>query len=353
MSVAANCGYNLSMLEIDGSYGEGGGQILRTALSLSCLLKKPFKIFNIRSGRKRPGLMPQHLGCVQALTLISGAKVRGDGIGSTELVFEPGDAKPGEYLFDIGTAGSTTLLLQAVLPPLIFQKERSRIILTGGTHVPFSPAYHFVSDVFIPMLSNIGITLQASILQYGFYPKGGGRISIEIYPSEKIKALTLAEKAETKKVSGISVVSDLPLSIADRQKNAALEVIGRSGLTAEIETFKVTSYSPGTFLFLKAWTKDCLAGFSSLGERGKKAETVGEEAAEEFLHYYRTATSLDRHLADQIVLYLARAGNESSFTTSSVTEHLLTNLWIIEKFLGTRYSIQGEKGSQGKVIIMP
>ncbi len=341
------------MLEIDGSYGEGGGQILRTALSLSCLLRKPFRIFNIRTGRKKPGLMPQHLSCVQALALISGAKVRGGEIGSTELVFEPEDPKPGEYFFDIGTAGSTTLLLQAILPPLIFQKERSRITLTGGTHVPFSPPYHYVADIFIPILANLGITLHASILQYGFYPKGGGKISIEVSPSEKIKALTLTEKAEAKVVSGISVVSDLPLSIADRQKNAALEVIARSGLKAGIETFKVTSYSPGTFLFLQARTEDCPAGFSSLGERGKKAETVGKEAAEDFLHYYHTAACLDRHLADQIVLYLARAGSKSSFTTSSVTEHLLTNLRIIEKFLGIRYSIQGEKGGRGKVTIIP
>lgn len=341
------------MLEIDGSHGEGGGQILRTALSLSCLLKKPFRIFNIRTGRKRPGLMPQHLSCVRALILISNAKAHGDVIGSTELVFEPSDPKAGEYFFDIGTAGSTTLLLQAVLPTLIFQRDHSRITLTGGTHVPFSPSYHFVSDVFMPILAKLGITLHASILQYGFYPRGGGKISIEVSPSSKVKALTLVDKAEPLKMSGISVVSDLPLNIADRQKNAALEAIGRSGLTAEIETYKVTSYSPGTFLFLKARTQDCLAGFSSLGERGKRAETVGKEAAEELLNYHRTTACLDHYLSDQIVLYLANADSESSFTTSGITEHLLTNLWIIEKFLGIRYSIQGEKGHPGKVTIIP
>ncbi len=340
------------MIEIDGSFGEAGGQIPRTALSLSCLLKKPFRIFNIRKSRKKPGLMPQHLSCVRALTLISGAKVLGDEIGSTELVFEPGDARAGDYFFDIGTAGSTTLLLQAILPPLIFQRERSRITLTGGTHVPFSPPYHFVSDVFIPMLANIGIILHASILQYGFYPKGGGKISVEVYPSSKVKPLTLVDKMETKAVSGISVVSNLPQSIAERQKNAALEVIGRTGLMAEIETFSVSSYSPGTFLFLQARTKECVAGFSSLGEKGKKAETVGKEAAEEFVRYYHTASCLDHHLADQIVLYLANAKGKSLFTTSLITEHLLTNLQIIERFLDIRYSIEGEKGRPGRVTII-
>lgn len=341
------------MLDIDGSFGEAGGQILRTALSLSCLLKKPFRMFNIRKGRKKPGLMPQHLTCVRALTLISSATVRGDAIGSTELVFDPKDPKAGEYFFDIGTAGSTSLLLQAILPPLVFQKERSRITLTGGTHVPFSPPYNYISDVFIPMLSRLGIRIQAYIMNYGFYPKGGGKISVEVFPSDGVKGLSLVDRGKIIEVSGISAVSSLPMSIADRQKNATLQVIDQSGLTAEIETLQVTSYSPGTFVFLQSRTKDCIAGFSSIGERGKKAEKVGEEAAREFLSYYHSPACLDHHLADQIVGYLAAAKGGSSFTTSRITDHLLTNLWVIERFLGIRYSIEGEKGGSGKVDIIP
>lgn len=341
------------MLEIDGSYGEGGGQILRTALSLSSLLRKPFRLFNIRRGRKKPGLMPQHLTCVKALTLISGARVLGDTIGSTELVYEPGEPVPGDYFFDIGTAGSTSLLFQTILPPLAFAKGSSRITLTGGTHVPFSPPYHFISDVFLPMLSSLGITVHASILQYGFYPKGGGKISVEVFPSAGITGFHCTERGAVKKVRGISTVSNLSLSIAERQRNAALRAVGRSGLKAEIGTLHVTSYSPGTFLFLESRTKDCVAGFSSLGEKGKKAETVGEEAAEEFLNYYYSSACLDRHLADQIVLYLATAKGESSFTTSHITGHLLTNLWVIEKFLGIKHFIEGKKGDPGRVIITP
>jgi RNA 3'-phosphate cyclase len=341
------------MLEIDGSVGEGGGQILRTALALSCLLRKSFRMFNIRKGRRKSGLMPQHLTCVQALTLISSARVRGDTIGSTELVFEPGETKPGDYFFDIGTAGSTSLLLQAILPPLVFQKERSHITLAGGTHVPFSPPYNYVSDVFIPMLSRLGIRIDASILNYGFYPKGGGRISIEVFPSTKIKSLSFIDRGEIDKVIGVSAVSSLPLSIAERQRKAASGIIDQSGLAAEIDTLQVTSYSPGTFVFLEARTKDCVAGFSSLGERGKRAETVGEEAAREFLNYYHSLACIDHHLADQIVLYLAAAEGQSTFTTSRITDHLLTNLWVIEKFLGINYSIEGEKGNPGKVDIIP
>ncbi len=322
------------MLEIDGSFGEGGGQILRTALSLSCLLRKPFRLFNIRKGRRKSGLMPQHLTCVHALTLIAGAKVCGDEIGSSELIFEPGEPKPGDYFFDIGTAGSTSLLLQAILPPLVFANKESRITLTGGTHVPFSPPYHYISGVFIPMLSRLGIKIQASILQYGFYPKGGGRISVEVFSSAGAKGMSLINRGEVRKVSCISAVSDLPLNIANRQKEAVLRLLEQNNIAAEIETLQATSYSPGTFVFLESQANNCTAGFSSLGERGKKAETVGEEAARELLDYYSSDACLDPHLADQIVLYLAAAGSVSAFTTSRITDHLLTNLQVIEKFLG-------------------
>jgi RNA 3'-terminal phosphate cyclase (ATP) len=341
------------MLEIDGSFGEAGGQILRTALSLSCLLRKPFRMFNIRKGRKKPGLMPQHLTCAHALALISSAMVGGDAIGSTELVFEPGDPKPGDYFFDIGTAGSTSLLLQAILPPLIFAKEGSRVTLTGGTHVPFSPPYQFISDIFAPMLSRLGIRVQTSIVNYGFYPKGGGKITAEVSPSGKLEALSLIDRGEIKKVRGISAVSSLPMSIADRQRKAALRLLEQNKIAAEIETLQVTSYSPGTFVYLQSMAGGCIAGFSSLGERGKKAETVGEEAAGEFLSYYDSSACLDHHLADQIVPYLAALKGESSFSTSRITDHLLTNLWVIEKFLGIKYSVEGEKGNPGRVAIIP
>jgi RNA 3'-terminal phosphate cyclase (ATP) len=341
------------MIEIDGSFGEAGGQVLRTALSLSCVLKKSFRMFNIRKGRKRPGLMPQHLTCVHALALICGASFRGDTMGSSELLFEPGEPKPGDYFFDIGTAGSTSLLLQAILPPLVFAKEGSRITLTGGTHVPFSPPYHFISDVFVPMLFRLGIRVRTSIVNYGFYPRGGGKITAEVSPCGKLHALSFIKRGEIKKVSGISAVSSLPMSIADRQRKAALQIIDQSGFKAKIETLEVASYSPGTFVFLESKTKDCVAGFYSLGERGKKAETVGEEAARELLDYFSSHACLDFHLTDQIAPYLALANGGSVFTTASITDHLLTNLWVIEKFLGSKYSIEGEKGNPGRVTIIP
>jgi RNA 3'-terminal phosphate cyclase (ATP) len=339
------------MLEFDGSFGEGGGQVLRTSLSLSCLLNKPFRIFNIRKKRKKPGLMPQHLMGIRSLKLISSARVEGDSQGSTELVFEPDEIKAGDYFFDIGTAGSTSLLLQAILPPLIFANNRSSLTLKGGTHVPLSPPFHYISEVFIPLLNKLGIEVKATIESYGFYPKGGGKVHIDIKTADSIKAANYLERGQLKKVYGLSGVGNLPFSIAERQKNAVLEVLLTKGIDAEIETISVSTPGQGTFMFLEAVTDNCLAGFSSLGERGKKAELVGEEAAKKFLDYYSTAACLDRHLADQIILYLGVSKGVSSFTTAEISGHLLTNLWVIEKFLGIQYTVEGEIGKPGRVTI--
>lgn len=339
------------MLEIDGSLGEGGGQILRTALSLSTLLKKPFRVFNIRRGRKRPGLMPQHLMCVHALKLISGADVEGDSKGSPELIFRPGDVRAGDYSFDIGTAGSTTLLLQAILPPLILAGGRSSVILEGGTHVPFSPTFDYIKNVFLPVLDSAGISIRAEIDSYGFYPRGGGKIRVDISPLVRLKGLNLHRRAGVVSVRGVSAVGNLPFSIAERQAGAAVRILEMEGISAEIEVVSVPTPGQGTFVFLDARAGDCIAGFSSLGERGKRAETVGEEAAKGLLDYLRTDACLGPHLSDQIVLYLSMAGEASSFKTSCITRHLITNLEVLQMFLDIRYSIEGEEGFPGRVEI--
>lgn len=341
------------MLEIDGSHGEGGGQILRTSLSLSCLLQRPFRLFNIRKRRKKPGLMPQHLMCIHALKSISGAKVHGDSLHSAEIIFEPSEIKPGNYFFDIGTAGSTTLLFQAIIPPLIFSKSFSSITLKGGTHVPWSPAFDFIREVFLPILRLTGINVSATISSYGFYPKGGGEISVQIVPVQKITGICLTHRQEISTVEGISSVSNLSISIAERQKNAAVEFLARQGIKADIKTQQVKGLCRGTFIFLKTVAGTCIAGFSSLGERSKKAETVGDEAAAELIRYYFAGGCLDHHLADQLVLYLALARDRSSFTTSRITDHLLTNLGVTELFTGAKCSVKGSLNKAGSVHIDP
>ena len=353
------------MIEIDGSYREGGGQILRTALSLSCLFRKPFRICNIRKGRKKPGLMPQHLTAVRAAQLISGAEVIGNGTGSTELSFSPGEVRNGDFFFDIGTAGSTSLVLQTLIPAILFSQGKTSITLKGGTHVPFSPSHHYVEEVFVPFLQMLGITMHLSIESYGFYPKGGGKIRAEIFPAKPIRPLQAMERGEMLRLAGYSGVGNLPLSIAERQKNALAEKIhsqkilpipplpkgGLEGIPVNIELLNVPTPGQGTFAFLKSESEHSTAGFTSLGARGKKAETVGEEAAMEFLDYYSTGAALDSHISDQIVLYLSICKEGSEFTTSCITDHLLTNLWAIGLFHQFRYSVDGDVGQPGKVRI--
>lgn len=335
-------------IEIDGSLGEGGGQILRTALSLSCVTGHALRLFNIRKGRRKPGLMPQHITCVNAAAMICDASVRGNEARSQELAFVPGKVRGGTYVFDIGTAGSCSLVLQAVLLPLVIVDRDSLVTIRGGTHVPYSPSYHYISEVFIPMLERLGIRVEPQIKKYGFYPKGGGEVSFRVFPSGHIGGLDLCKRKELKSLRGYSGVSGLPVSIADRQRNSIVE---RVKVSADVQVIEAPSPGQGTFVFLKAGYANTLAGFSALGKKGKPAEDVGREAAEQFENFHSTSACIDQHLSDQIVIYLSLAHENSSFTTSQITRHLMTNLQVIEKFLNIEYQIEGELNKEGRVII--
>ncbi len=339
------------MLSIDGSYGEGGGQVLRTALGLSCVLARPFHLYHIRRLRPRPGLRAQHLMCVEALRTLSRGSVTGDRRGSSELTFKPGPVIPGTYRFDIQTAGSTALLLQAILPAVVFSDAESRVTVCGGTHAAFSPTFDYFSTVFLPMLERLGVRVQADIESYGFYPGGGGRVTLRVRPAKKAGKLLALERGRLRRVTGISAVANLPLSIAERQRQAALAVLRSKELDAGIETRSVPSPVPGTYIFLKVEAENVTAGFSALGARGKRAETVGEEAARECLEYLQSEACLDPYLADQIVPYLAMADGESIFTTSRISGHLLTNLWVVDQFLQVRHSEKGPQGGPGRITV--
>jgi RNA 3'-terminal phosphate cyclase (ATP) len=326
------------MVEIDGSFGEGGGQILRTSLGLSCLFKTPFSIGNIRRERKKPGLRAQHLTSVRAAARISGAHMKGDEQDSTELVFYPQSIKSGEYSFSIGTAGSTGLVLQTVLPPLLFAGGVSTVTLSGGTHVPFSPPFHYIRDVFLSTLETLGAHVGAEIKSYGFYPRGGGVANFSIKPCLKLTPRDFLAPGKLIRIEGISAVGRLPLSVAMRQRKAAIAALGRE--MVEIRTEEVRSRSPGTFVFLRAQHEESIVGFCALGEKGKRAETVGWEAAWELNRFLASGVCLDPHLADQIILYLALAEGESVITTSMITDHLRTNIYVIERFTDAAFTIE-------------
>jgi RNA 3'-phosphate cyclase len=338
-------------IEIDGSYGEGGGQILRTALALSAILRKPFTIQNIRSKRKSPGLQAQHLEAVKALSRITEAQIEGVQFGSQKITFIPQKILPGNYQFEVRTAGSVTLLLQAIFLPLCMSKGTSRLTLVGGTHVPWSPPFHYLTDVLIPTLGWMGISVNATIERWGFYPKGGGKIHLKINPVDELKPISLIHRGSLKKIIGVSAVARLPEHIAERQKEQAFKRIQKKlKIDPEIRILDdVPSNGPGSFLFLLAEYEKTLAGFSSLGSRGKPAEKVADEAIDSLIDYIRSDGCVDSHLADQLVPFLALAKGKSCFTTTQITEHLLSNLWVIQHFLEVKPLRYGEKGKGGRV----
>jgi RNA 3'-terminal phosphate cyclase (ATP) len=344
-------------LQIDGNYGEGGGQILRTTLSLSCLLKKPVEITNIRKGRKIPGLQPQHLTSVNACKSISEAEVEGNKLQSLTLKFSPQKIKGGDFTFNVAeekrSAGSTSLILQALFLPLSLSEQSSHITLLGGTHVPWSPPFDYLKEIFLPMVRKIGCQMELQIRKWGWYPKGGGEVHCVIHPVEKLASLNLTERGRLLNLTGISVVSNLPTPIAERQKNQALKILKEKDFSPEIKIVQAPSIGQGTFFFLKAEFENSVAGFGALGEIGKRAEKIAEEACQEFLEFIVTKAAVDPHLSDQLIPYLALAEGQSSFTVSRISQHLLTNVWVVQQFLPTKITVEGDEGSEGKVIITP
>jgi RNA 3'-terminal phosphate cyclase (ATP) len=340
------------MLELDGAFGEGGGQILRTSLALSLITGKPFHLRNVRAGRSKPGLQPQHLMSVRAAATVGQAKVRGDSRGSTDLVFEPGEVKHGNYRFDIGTAGATGLVLHTLYLPLMFRTAGpSELTLTGGTHVTTSPAFHFLDVTWRAYLEAMGLRIRLRMDRPGFYPRGGGIVQAFLQPCPEIQPLRVFERGSVE-VSGFSAVAGLPEKIARRQARRAISRLERHDLVASIDE-ATWEGGPGTFLALVLNTSPAQTLFFGLGERGKPAERVADEAVDQVLSYLGAdeTAAVDLHSADQIVLPLSLARGASEYTTSEITLHLLTNIAVIRQFLDREITVQGEQGKPGQVRI--
>ncbi len=338
------------MVTIDGSYGEGGGQILRTALALSAVLDRPVLVEKIRAGRKNPGLQAQHLAGVRALAEIATAEVEGATVGSISLRFAPRRIAHGEYQWDVGTAGAISLVLQTILVPLALASSRSRISIAGGSHVPWSPPFPYLEQVLLPILEGMGLRASLTLRRWGFYPKGGGLVEGTIDPSV-LHALTLTERGPLGEVVGLSAAAGLPLSVAERQRDRTLARLKRVGVPSQIELTSVEARNPGTVVFLLARCEGGRAGFSSLGERGKPAERVADEACDQLFAYLERPGVADPYLADQLLLPMVLASGSSSLTTTKVTEHLLSNRWVVEHFLPGRVQVEGSVGEPGLVTV--
>jgi len=330
------------MIEIKADEMEGGGQILRSSVSLSSVLRVPVKLFNIRAKRNKPGMQAQHLTGVEAAARLTDAKTEGLAKGSTELSYSPSTITGGEFKFNIGTAGSSMLVLQTLLPIAAFSPSQVHFKINGGTHVAWSPNFHFIKEVFLPTLGNMGYSPSSFELErVGWYPKGGGAINFSSNPVDYLRPIKLDSPGKLLKISGTSLCSNLPESVAVRQAESAKQFLAQNGYGGvEIEKLMPPSLSKGSAITLWAVCENSVLGASSLGMLGKKSEKVGEEAAKELLAEMRSGAALDRHMGDQMLIYMALAKGESSVTVSELTPHIKTNIWVIEQFIKQRFRIE-------------
>lgn len=349
-----------SVVVIDGSYGEGGGQVLRTALTLSALTGQAVHIERIRAGRKNPGLQPQHLTAVRAAATICAADLKGDELDSQTLTFTPtAPPRPGEYTFDVteaarnGSAGSVGLILQTVLLPLALTEGESLLTLRGGTHVPWAPPVSYLEHVFLPTVAKMGVRTHIELVRWGFYPAGGGeiRVQIEAHPEPSLHPIRLTERGELQRVWGIAAVTNLPAHIPQRMANRAHNVLAEAGIRAQIEPRRLQGAGPGAGVFLFAEYTHATAGFTAYGRQGLPAERVAEAACAELLAHHHSGAPADPHLADQLVLPTALAAGESRVVTSRISQHLLTNVWVVRQFLTRTLQVEGEEGALGALIV--
>jgi RNA 3'-terminal phosphate cyclase (ATP) len=324
------------MVTIDGSFGEGGGQILRTSLALSLVTGKPFTIHNIRVGRKKPGLMRQHLTAVNAAVEIGLAAIKGNSIGSQAFTFEPERIKPGNFHFAVGSAGSCTLVFQTILAALLIADEPSEIILEGGTHNPFAPPFDFLEKAFLPVINRMGPRVDAILERPGFYPAGGGRFRVSIHPAG-LNRFDLLERGNIIHQTARASVANLPVHIAHRE----LKIVHEK-LEWDTELLKAVdienSQGPGNILTVEIESENITEVFTGFGEKGLSAEKVAKRAVKSVQEYLAVNVPVGRHLADQLLIPMALAGG-GKFRTLSPTKHTTTNAEIIKKFIDVDIAI--------------
>lgn len=326
------------MITVDGSLGEGGGQVLRTSLALSMVTGRAMRIERIRTRRPKPGLMRQHLAAVRAAARLCDAIVQGDQLNSQQLTFQPRAVAPGEYHFDIGSAGSATLVLHTLLPPLLTAAGPSRIVVEGGTHNPLAPPFEQFAWSFLPLLEQMGPRVTGRLERPGFYPAGGGRIVVDVEPSAKLAPLTLVDCGAIRRRHAQSLVARLPLHIADRE----LAVVGQA-LGLEASDLKMVdcqdTLGPGNVLLIAVESERLTAVFTAFGSKGVPAEAVADDAVRQTQQYLDAGAPVDEHLADQLLVPLSLAGG-GIFRTSKPTDHTLTQIELIPRFLNVAIEVK-------------
>ena len=342
------------MLTIDGSYGEGGGQVIRTSLSLSAITGTPIRLTSIRAGRKKPGLAAQHLTCVRAAGQVCKASVAGDEFGSQEFEFHPSEPRPGDYAFDVAdirpSAGSVNLIVQTVLPILARCDGPSRVVLRGGTHVAWAPSFDYVAEVFLPAVARMGVRASLELTRAGYYPKGNGEEVLSVQPSAGWVGVEFASPESEPACRLTSRTTRLPDHVGQRQ----LSVMTKLLPSADAACIDTPGIAPGTSALAATLPgRDRWGGSSALGQRGKPAEEVGREAAKGLLTFVASGAAVDQHLADQLLLYAALAEGTSRLTVEAVTEHTRTNMWVIEQFLGPTFLLDEPDSSPASVATTP
>jgi RNA 3'-phosphate cyclase len=346
------------MIEIDGSHGEGGGQILRTAVSLSALTMRAVRITKIRAGRSEPGLKRQHVAGIEVTGRIVDAEIKGLTVGSTAVEFIPHERRGGTIHYDVGTAGSISLVLQAALLPAILSPEPISFRLKGGTDVKWSPPVDFMKNVFAHTLKHLGPNIEVLQKKRGHYPRGGGEVTCDVTPVGNVDSLEAVQLRNLSKIEGISHCVRLPSHIAERQAAAAEGVILRHlNIEAEIarESYQKGNdphLGPGSGIVVWAESEHGIRmGMDALGERGKTAETVGNEAASQLVAEVSSGMAIDSHLCDMLIPYLAIASGNSRIGVAKVTSHLVTNIWAVERVLGAEIELDGKIGEPGTVLV--
>jgi RNA 3'-terminal phosphate cyclase (ATP) len=340
------------MLTIDGSFGEGGGQIIRSSLALSLVTGRPFTIAKIRAGRKKPGLQRHHLTAVTAAARISGAEVEGAELGSARLVFAPGEVRPGSYHFSVGTAGSTTLVLQTILPALLIAKGESHVALEGGTHNPLAPPFDFLAKTYLPLVNRLGPAVTATLERPGFYPAGGGSMSVRVTPAERLGNLELLDRGPVTSRRIRALVANLPQHIAERECRTAARKLAWDDSCCSVEEIK-GSHGPGNVVLVEVASRHVTEVFAAFGQRGVKAEDVATQAAKATQRYIDADVPVGEYLADQLLLPLGIAahlgGGGSAYRTLHLSQHSTTHIELLKQFLDV--AIHVEQCGEDKSVV--